>query len=140
MCNSKLLTGLVAALGLFGCIATANASAAAVTGQANLMCGSDNVIACADGSCLQGGPETFGLRHYLFVDFQRNIVHGVDENGEEASSPINNTEITENAVILQGFGNDRGWTMGIQRSTGKLTMSSIGVDVNFFIIGNCTER
>jgi hypothetical protein len=139
MLNKHLITALAAGAALVAALPM-NAAAAGVNGKANLMCSVSNVVGCADGMCMQGGPAAFGLMHYLFVDFQRKVVHGVNDEGKEVTSPVRNMEITEQAIILQGVENQRGWTLGIGRGDGGLRMSSTGPDVNIIIIGDCAER
>ncbi len=68
------------------------------------------------------------------------MVHGTNENGAEVTSPIKNYEITDEAIILQGFENHRGWTAGIDRQSGGLTLSSTGAGIGFIIFGNCAKR
>ena len=133
--STRLTLGLGLGVALF-----AGASAAAITGKTDLICASVNVVACTDGTCLQGQAQTFDMPTFFWVDVKRKLMHGRDENGEEVSSPIENWEVTDNAVILQGLENHRGWTAGIDRQHGELTLSSTGADVSFIIFGNCTER
>ena len=116
------------------------AASAAVSAKDNMICATTDVVACADASCLQGDAKSFDLPLFMFIDFKRKLVHGTDENDAEVSSPIKNLETTDNALILQGFENHRGWTMAIDRKTGELNMSSTGAQVNFIISGNCTQR
>lgn len=138
MHHRKLLTAL--GLGLSAALLSAGAAAAGVSGKTNLVCASIDVVACTKGNCIQGKAQTFEMPTFLFVDVKRKVVHGVDESGEEVASPVKNYQVTEKAIILQGFENDRGWTAGIDRKTGGLTLSLTGADVSFTIFGNCTER
>ena len=140
MHNKKLLTGLALGLGLSAAVMSASAAAEAISGKNNLVCASVNMVGCADGNCLQGLAQTFDVPTFMFVDAKRKLVHGNNEKGLDLSSPIHNFEITDNAIILQGFENHRGWTIGIDRKDGEMSMSSTGPDVNFLIFGNCTER
>jgi len=138
MHHRKLLTGL--GLGLSAVLFSAGAAAAGISGKTNLVCASINVVACTEGTCMQGKAQTFDMPIFMFIDVKRKVVHATDESDEEVTSPIKNYEVTENAIILQGFENHRGWTAGIDRKTGGLTLSSTGADVSFTIFGNCTER
>ena len=138
MSGNKFVARL--ALGVVASLVSLASIAGPVSGKKNLICDSAHVVACADGACMQGTPVTFGLMNFFFVDIAKREVHGVDSEGQEALSPVKNSEITEEAIILQGFENHRGWTMGIDRKTGGLTLSSTGADVNFMITGNCIER
>ena len=140
MHNRKPLSGLALGLGLsLGLMAT-GASAAGFDGKTNLICAAYHVVACTDGACVEGIPQSFDLPTFMYMDFKRKLVHGTSKSGEEVTSPIKNYEVTDEAIILQGFENHRGWTTGIDRQTGELTLSSTGADVSFIIFGNCTNR
>lgn len=130
---------LALGMGLSAALMSAGTLAAGITGKSNLVCASIKVVACAEGACMQGEAQTFDLPTFMFLDVKRKLVHATSEQGEEVSSPVKNFEVTDNAIILQGLENHRGWTAGIDRQTGGLTLSSTGADVNFIIFGNCTE-
>jgi hypothetical protein len=140
MHNRNLLSGLALGLGMSLGLMTTGASAAGFDGKSNLVCAAYHVAGCADGACVEGIPQTFDLPIFMYMDFKRKVVHGTNKNGEEVTSPIKNFEVTDNAIILQGIENHRGWTTGIDRQTGELTLSSTGADVSFIIFGNCTNR
>lgn len=140
MSGSNLIRVMTLGIGLFAALASTASVAAGVSGDKNLICDASHVVGCTDGMCMQGTPGTFDLVHFMFVDFAKKQIHGVDEDGREAFSPIRNTESTDKAIILLGFENHRGWIMGVDRETGGLTMSVTGADVNFILSGNCIER
>jgi hypothetical protein len=133
-------TGLALGLGLSATLLPAGASAEAISGKKNLICASDTVVACADGICMQGPATDFDMVNFMFVDAEGKMVYAMNEEGEKVVSPINSYEITDNAIILQGFENHRGWTIGIDRGDGKLTMSATGADLGFMVFGDCNER
>lgn len=139
MRTGKLSTGTLLGLGLTAALFGSTA-VAAISGKTDLICASVNVVACADSNCLQGQAQTFDMPTFFWVDVKRKLMHGRDEDSKEISSPIKNWEVTDNAVILQGLENHRGWTAGIDRKNGELTLSSTGAEVSFIIFGNCTER
>jgi hypothetical protein len=89
---------------------------------------------------MQGPPGSFELPYFMLIDVSDKIILGVNTDGDKVTSPILNSDVTENAFILQGIENHRGWTMGIDRGDGDLTLSSTGAGLNFIISGNCNER
>jgi hypothetical protein len=127
-------------LGLAAALLSTGASAGAISGKADLVCASVNVVGCTGTDCMQGQAHTFELPDFMFVDVKRKLVHASNDSGEEVSSPIKNFEVTDDAIILQGIEDHRGWTLGIERDKGKMTLSSTGPAVSFMIFGNCTER
>ena len=133
------LGDLALGLGLMTAMFPAAALADSFSSKSNLVCATVGVVACTpDGNCMQGRAQTFDLPSFMFFDFKKNLVRTTDDSGEDSSSPIKSSEITEKAVILQGFENHRGWTAAIDRNDGSLTLSSTGIDVDFMIMGNCT--
>mgnify|MGYP001551895044 CR=1 FL=1 len=127
------LSGLIALL-------SPGAQGSAVSGNADLICTSEDIVACADGQCMQGGAETFGMPHFMLIDVDEKTVSAIDEDGSIVTSPVQSAEVTEQSVVLQGIENHRGWTLGIKREDGGLTMSATGPDVSFIVFGNCSER
>lgn len=123
-----------------GLVVAAAGTHAEISGEVDLFCEASDVVACAEGMCMQGPPGSFDLPHYMLIDVSDRVIRGVDNDGGQVSSPVLNTDVTDNAVILQGIENHRGWTLGIDRNDGTLTLSSTGADVNFIISGNCSER
>jgi hypothetical protein len=73
------------------------------------------------------------------VDFKQKVVHATyhAESEKAASSPIKNSEISGNQLILQGIENNHGWTMAIGRESGRMNLSAVGHEVSFTIFGAC---
>ena len=134
-----LSTGLALALGLSALFSPAT-SAMEISGKNNLVCASLDVVACTHGNCLKGQAHTFEIPTFMFVDVKRRLVHAKDKDGKEVESPVKNFEVTEKAIVLQGFENHRSWSLGIERDTGGMTMSSTGAAVSFIVFGNCIEN
>jgi len=140
MRNSKRSIALALGLGLTATVLSAGTTAAAIGGKKNLVCAASEVVGCTEAGCLQGSPKTFDLMTFIFVDVERKLVHGTNTEGKEVSSPVKNLDVTENAVVMQGIENHAGWTMGLDRADGSMSLSLTSSDVNFMISGNCTER
>ena len=120
-------------------LVTFSASAGGFDGSSNLVCSSVEVIGCVDGpACLQAKARDFELPEFVFVDFANKVVRATDESGIKEVSPIKSSETTDQQLILQGIENHRGWTMAIDRSTGRMSISSTGPEVDFLIFGACT--
>ena len=122
-----------------GAFAATTAMAQPVTGKKNLVCASQDVMACVDGPvCMQGNTNTFDLPAFMFINVKSKDIRAVDEDGSEVVTPVMTHEVTEEAVIMQGFENHRGWTMAVDRADGSFTLSATGRDVNFMVMGACT--
>ena len=139
MLFAKRPTGMALGLCLLGATFTGGALAEEpYSGKTNGVCAATHVVACTDDFvCMQGGASTFDLHPFLFIDIKKDIVRATEHKSEDVTSPILNKEITENAVILQGRENHRGWTVAIDRTDGSFNLSSTGPDLNFMIVGNC---
>lgn len=134
----QYLTGAVALTAFIGA-AGAGAQDPMITGKKDLVCASQDVMACVDGPvCMQGNTTTFELPAFMFINVKSRAIRAVEEDGTEVTSPVKTHEITDESVIMQGYENHRGWTMAVDRIDGTFTLSATGPDVNFMIMGACT--
>ena len=112
----------------------------ALAEEENLVCAAVNVIACIDnGICQQGTAQDFDVPTFMFIDFERKLIHTRGEKEGDAESLIRSSEIGKDSILLQGFEEGRGWTMALVRETRHMRLSSTGPSMNFTITGNCTE-
>jgi len=133
------LAGAAALAALIGA-AGVSAEGPVITGKKDVICASQDIMACTDGAvCMQGKPSTFDMPTFMFVDVKTKVIRAVDEDGSTVTSPIKTHEVTEQSAIMQGYENHRGWTLAIDRMEGSFTLSSTGPDVNFMIMGACTQ-
>ena len=133
------LAGAAALAALIGA-AGVSAEDPVITGKKDLICASQDIMACIDGAvCMQGKPSTFDMPTFMFVDIKTKVIRAVDEDGSSVTSPIKTHEVTEQSAIMQGYENHRGWTLAIDKMEGSFTLSSTGPDVNFMIMGACTQ-
>ena len=74
------------------------------------------------------------------VDFKKKVVHAsydADSEKQTANSPIKNSEVSGNQLILQGIENNHGWSMAINQESGRMNLSAVGHEVSFSIFGAC---
>jgi hypothetical protein len=120
-------------------LVSSGVSAAGFDGSANLVCSSVDVVGCTDGpTCLQAHARDFDLPDFVFVDFSGKVVRATDESGLKEVSPIKSISKSEKQIVLQGFENHRGWTLAIDRETGRMAVTSTESEVSFMIFGACT--
>ena len=135
------IPSILPALGLAAMLLPAGGSAAGLDGKANLVCAAIDVIACANGpGCREGSANSFEFPQFMFVDFKKQQIHATDETGINIVSPIKNSEITEQQIIMQGIENHRGWIATVDKANGNLTVTSSGAGVSFMVFGACTTR
>ena len=138
--RNKILS-ILPALGLAAMLLPAGVSAAGLDGKSNLVCAAVDVIACTNGpGCREGSANSFDFPQFMFVDFKKQQIHGTDETGINIVSPIRNSEITEQQIILQGTENHRAWSATIDKTNGQMTVTSSGAGVSFMVFGACTTR
>jgi hypothetical protein len=134
--------GVAAALAAAGVMFAPGAFAAGLDGSRDLVCAAVNVVACAEGpGCVQGLAKNFELPEFMFVDMKAKVVRATAESPyKDVDSPIKNSETTGSQLILQGVENGHGWSMSIDRSSGRMTTTLSGELVSYMIFGACTAR
>jgi len=138
----KIVHQLAGAAALAALIGAAGASAEdpMITGKQNVICASQNIMACVDDAvCMQGKPSTFDMPTFMFVDVKTKAIRAVEADGSTVISPIKTHEVTEQSAIMQGYENHRGWTLAVDKMDGSFTLSATGPDINFMIMGACTQ-
>jgi len=129
----------VAALVALAASVSPNAAAAELDGSRNLVCAAVNVVACTEGpGCLQGLASSFGLPEFIVMDFQGKEVRAHAEAGLTHVSPFKNVEKSNTQLIVQGVENGHGWSISIDRRSGRMSTSLAGETVSYMIFGACT--
>jgi hypothetical protein len=90
-----------------------------------------------DGECLEVMPEDLNIPAFLNINFKEKTISGTRENGELASTKIENMLRMDGKLILQGAENGRGWSMVITEATGKMVLTASGDQVGFILFGTC---
>lgn len=131
-----------AALAAAAALLATGASAEGLDGSRNMVCAAINVVACGEGpSCVQGTARNFELPEFLFVDMKAKVVRATAESPYKAvDSPIKNSETNGSQFILQGIENGHGWSISIDRASGRMTTSLSGELVSYMIFGACTAQ
>lgn len=114
--------------------------AAGFDGKSNLVCAATDVVACAETSgCVEARAGVFELPDFMYVDFKRKVVHARSAKATaELQSPIRSQIASERSLILQGFENHQGWTLSVNRESGRMTTSVAGGPASYMIRGVCT--
>jgi len=137
----KRTLGAVAALGATGSLFAAGAFAQGLDGSRDMVCAAVSVVACGDGHvCYHGLAKQFGLPEVMVVDMSAKQVRGTAESGLKQDSPIKHSESTGSQLVLQGVENGHGWSMAIDRASGRMATVLSGELVSYMIFGTCTAR
>jgi len=131
-----------AALAAAAALLAPGASAEGLDGSRNMVCAAVNVVACGEGAhCFQGQARTFELPEFMFVDMKAKVVRATSESPyKDVDSPIKNSETTRSQFILQGIENGHGWSMSIDRASGRMAATLSGELVSYMIFGACTAQ
>jgi hypothetical protein len=103
-------------------------------GTRPLLCATIEAIDCAPGEqCERGLPEIVGAPQFMRIDFAKKEVVGPKRSSEILLMHKNDEQLT-----LQGYELDMGWTLAIDRNTGRMTVTFAGGESAFLIFGACT--
>lgn len=104
-----------------------------IDGKKLLIYASVEAINCSRGEpCEKGLPEEMGAPQFMQVDFSKKEIIG-----PKVTTPIRLMEMNDEQITLQGFELGMGWTMAIERATGKTSITLTGKDETFVIFGTC---
>ena len=115
------------------------ASAAAAEGidtSKQLTCKLNGSSQCdAAAACIAVTLDQIGLSDTILVDFANNRL---SSNADERTSPIDDVDMLESVLVVQGHQNGRGWTMVIDRTSGHLSATLAETEGSFVLAGECT--
>ena len=133
--------GASVALGAAGALFAASASAQGLDGSRSMVCAAVSVVACGDAHvCYHGLAKQFDLPEVMIVDMAAKQVRGTAESGLKQDSPIRHAESTGSQLVLQGVESGHGWSMAIDRATGRMATVLSGELANYMIFGTCTAQ
>jgi len=132
-CTPALLLGIATSLVLMG---SAAAQAEGLDGTAPTSCElfEEGMECDSDGECSDVTPEQIGLPGLVQVDFIGGVLSS--EDGLRAS-PIAGVETLDELLVLHGHQETRGWTMVIERSTGRLVATIVDAGGHVVLVGAC---
>ncbi len=115
----------------------AAASAADFDGNQALVCTFESAAACdGDAQCGTVTSADIDLPDSIGVDFKGRRLHSPDG---QRTSPIDATAVTDAALIAQGNQNGRGWSMAIDRASGRMVGTIAEPDGVFVVTGSCAN-
>lgn len=125
----------------FGLIA---GSALALDTSDPILCASLDVFECVDGAgCEEVLPEEVDAPTFLWVDIEEKEIRASVEGG---ASQIDHIEEVEDRLVLQGVEDGRddakdgtGWTISIEKKTGRMVGTAAASQAAIVIFGACTE-
>lgn len=106
----------------------------AFDGTKPLICATLQAVNCAaDEECEKGMPEAIGAPQFLRIDFAKKEIIGPKHTTQILSMDMSGEQIT-----LQGFELGMGWTLALDRATGKTVITLTNRDEGIILFGVCT--
>jgi hypothetical protein len=122
------------------CITPLMALAGDFDGSVPLICAVIETIECGeDGKCQNGTADNINIPQFLKINFKTKTISG-KKGEEEKTTKIENMERSDGKLILQGTQTSKGWSMVIDETTGKMTITASGDQVGFVVFGACTPQ
>jgi hypothetical protein len=117
-------------------------------GSKTLLCANQLVNECLPGQpCRMVAPQNVNLPNFFYVDTGNKVITGKHDGGLDASTPVERLEHLDGKLILQGADSGiegvkdgNGWTMVIEESTGKMSMTASGDGFVIVAFGACMTR
>ena len=108
----------------------------AIDGTKPLICATIQAVSCAYGEeCERGLPESIGAPQFLRIDFVKKEIIG-----PKRSAQILLMEKSDEQITMQGFELGMGWTLAIDRATGKAVITFANREEGIVIFGACTAQ
>lgn len=107
-----------------------------IDGTRPLICATLQAISCAPGEeCERGLPESVGAPQFVRIDFSKKEILGPMRSNKILFMDKNTEQIT-----MQGFELGMGWTLAIDRATGKAVFTFANREEGIVIFGACTAQ
>ena len=122
------------------------ATAGNFDGSKELICAVMDITECGPGGkCQQLTAEEVGIPLFLKIDFKKNEISAILNDGSKKSTTIERSEKVDGKLIIQGaeegiegVRDGVGWSLAIAEDTGKTVLTASGDEVGFVIFGACT--
>jgi hypothetical protein len=109
-------------------------SAADFDGSKPLICAPVQAMDCtSDEGCTKGTPEEIGAPAFLRIDVSKKTVAG-----SKRTSPIQQSDLDADQLLLRGVELGYGWTIAIEQTTGKAVFTLTDREGVFILFGACT--
>jgi hypothetical protein len=108
--------------------------AADFDGSKLLICAPVEASDCAPGqACTRSRPEDIAAPAFMRIDFGKKAIVG-----PKRTTKIVSMEKGEGQLLLQGTELGYGWTLALDQSNGKMTITLVDRDGAFVLFGSCT--
>ena len=126
-------------LAMFAALAVSAAHAAPAPERA--VCAVEQAIACPPfETCERSLPAAVNLPSLLKIDRPAGLIYSRREAGEERTSKIGSETDGEGFHVLQGVDEGAPWSLLIDLSTGRFTLTSARAEAGYVAFGLCSSR
>jgi len=103
-----------------------------------LICAATEVVGCtASADCVRDTPDDFNLPVMFRIDLEKKTVESIRAGGEQRASAIGSVTQGEGFSILQGVDGGAGWSVVIDKTSGRMTVSSAHAGIAYSVFGTC---
>ena len=107
-------------------------------GSKPMLCSAIEVLQCTLQGCNEVQPNEVNLPQFFRMDFKNKTVSGKLENGETVTSKIEHEEQLDENLVVTGSENGMGWSIVVNKASGKSVLSVSGLEIGFVVFGACT--
>jgi len=138
--NSITRTMLAATAGLF----CATAASAEFDGSEPLLCSLGQIIECDYGAeCRAVTNESIDAPDFVRLDIRKKQFSAITAGVATEPDAVDSVEDLDNHLIVQGVQGSRptdplSWSLSINQTTGRMTLTASGDDAGFVAFGACT--
>jgi len=103
-----------------------------------MLCAPAEVTQCGPEAGCEGVPlDEIDLPAQLRVDFKGKQLRAVEG---ERTSPIQSVSKDDAVLVVQGSQNGRGWSLVVDRASGRMSAAAADAEGAFFITGTCSAE
>lgn len=120
---------------------TMNVAAETFDGSKTLLCASVETVECGpQADCKYGTADSLGFPQFLEIDTQKKRISATRPDGTILNAVVTSVSRLDDRLALQGIENSLGWSISINRTTGRMAVAIAGDQVIFSVFGACTLR
>ena len=110
-------------------------------GSQALICAPIEILECErELHCESQSADTVDLPTFFRISVQDKTVTGTRPSGEPVNAKIDQTQLSDQQLFIQGVQKKYGWSAAIDQTKGHLTMTIHDQATGFVIFGACTPR
>jgi hypothetical protein len=107
-------------------------------GSKPFLCALLDLNSCeVDAGCQAETPDSVDIPRFLFVDAKQGTISGTRPGGKLLATRIERTRTLGNLLVLEGAEAALSWTVTVEQTSGRMSLSAAGDGVGFVVFGAC---